>query len=260
MPRGRPRKQIGITTNGEEVMLDVLPETEVKADESEVAVEEVVDNTPRMGSKEWNDYVIGLLAADEIVDGAPTVDGLRRVAQELLGPIVSSQSVDVVANDRQTIVNYKVEFLWTYNDGRLDQIVTFGGVGDVTDENADFPYCKYRGPLAETRAEGRALKKALGLKRILTADEVNPNLNTDPKNKANSAQQAGIRNLCTVLEINIDKFINTFAKEAGEDTPLLIEDISFDFAIKCIQRLNAYQADVSNSIYQVIPDSIKETK
>lgn len=255
----RPKKVVslldGVGSEDEVVLTDAITETTDNTESAEKVEEKEI---PLMGSPEWNDYVLGHLLSDEMMEGSPTVDGLRRIAPLILGPILESKPISVLANEFQTTVSYEIKFLWQLNDPRFGMVVSFGGVGDATDVNADFPYNQYRGPMAETRAEGRALKKALGLKRVLMADEINPQLKVDPKDKSNGNQIAVITNMCNRMSIDIPKFLTTFAEEVGEKNVTTIENTRSEFAAKCIQRLNCYQADEKNSIYLPIPDSIKE--
>lgn len=257
MAKGRPKRVVSMidSSNGD-VNLDinnVLEEKEISMEED--AVEVVENKEPEYNSPEWSDFVLSKLTADEFRDGAPLVDGLRRVSQVLLGPIVESVPAEMRINDNQTIVSYKISFLWAMNDSRFGQIITFGGVGDATENNCDFPYNNYRGPMAETRAEGRALKKALGLKRILTADEINPKLKVDPKDLATTAQKSGIKNICNKLNIDLNKFVNLVEVENGIESTSM-EDMLYVTASQCLQRLNQYQTDSNNKEHLEIPSSI----
>ena len=266
---GRPRKVISMTddTSGN-VNMEVVEVNEEKLvgltdalveqlGNQETPVENVEPEVkePEMGSPEWNDFVLSKLTAEEFRDGAPLVDGLRRIAEDVLGPFVHSIPTQTIAIEHQTVVTYSIGILWKRNDARFGKVIEFGGVGDATDENAEFPYNKYRGPLAETRAEGRALKKALGLKRILTAEEVNSELKTDPADLANATQKVAIKNLCSKLKIDLDKFLNLMETENGFESKSM-DEMNKELAVKCIQRLNQYQTDSNNKEHQDIPSVI----
>ncbi len=47
--------------------------------------------SPSPTSPDWNEYVLGLFEPTEMYDGRPLCHGLRRVAELLMGRIVSSR-------------------------------------------------------------------------------------------------------------------------------------------------------------------------
>lgn len=140
---------------------------------------------PQYGSPEWQSYVLAQLRPNEQLDGFPRCFGLRRVAQELLGPIVSAKasSVSVIpqstVNDtptRAVTINYEITFDWTLDrsiwaDPRNPVINyrTFGGVSDCVEE-VNSPWGKHPASSAETKAMSRALKQALCI-NVLSAEE-----------------------------------------------------------------------------------------
>jgi len=270
MPRGRPRKVVSIVTQGDNVELSDNGQTdavtallevanlEVNDDqENEEAQEEAV-KAPNMFSPEWSDYVLAQLQADEKSDDKPTVEGLRRVSQVLLGPIVDSRPTHVVGNGGQTIVGYAVTFLWNRpEDPRFGSEITFGSCADTTEDNAGHPFNKYGAAMSDTRAEGRALKKALGLRRVMTAEEANLDLQVPSKDAATSGQLAAIKNLCRKQDINVKKFIEMYCTENGLDVPVAIEQLTKDVAVQLCAALNNYNVDVKNSEYKVVPQEIK---
>ena len=151
---------------------------EENATEEEAAViKEVVGSTneesrPSMFSDEWNPYVMAHFHTNELIDGNPICAGLRRVAELLLGDIIESgpeqvfPATDGMAPDRATVV-FKVVFDWM-NSG---QQRVFKEVADVWHGNTDDLFCAHPVATASTRAEGRALRKALKL-RCLAAEEL----------------------------------------------------------------------------------------
>ena len=57
---------------------------------------------PAFNSESWSEWVISQFADDELENGAPICDGLRRVAENILGPI---EKVEVIKNDTPNINN-----------------------------------------------------------------------------------------------------------------------------------------------------------
>lgn len=148
------------------------------------------EHMPQYGSPEWQKYVLGLLNPDEIYEGYPRCFGLRRVANLLLGPIVeqgvSNLSVIPIVtaeekNSRAVTVVYDIIINWklslrvpvVMNIGQdndyFNDMRKFSGTADCV-EDINSPYGRHPAASAETKAESRALKKALGL-NVITAEE-----------------------------------------------------------------------------------------
>ena len=220
------------------------------------------ENRPSMFSDEWNDFVMAHFHTNELIDGNPICAGLRRVAEFLLGDIVESGPEQIFpASDsngpgRATVV-FKVVFNWM-NEGTTR---IFREVADVWHGNTDDLFCAHPVATASTRAEGRALRKALKL-RCLAAEElakkdiVNivqesvkkaPTSGDYESDKRISGQQVQfIDNRCNQLDIDVLGFINI-----GENTYGSINDVTKDSAKKMIKVLNTYQNGGP------IPDKIK---
>ena len=223
------------------------------------------DLMPAYGSEEWHDFVMSKFHANELFDGNPVCAGLRRVAEELLGTIVVSRPSQVwpaTDNDgpgRATVV-FEVVIDWM-NSGQLR---TYSDVADVWHGNTDDLFCAHPVATASTRAEGRALRKALKVK-CLAAEElakkdvasivrqsVQQNQSTDGEWKEDDSitpfQISFIDRKCVTEQLNIDvmKFINM-----GESSYESIEDVSKKTATKMLGVLNKYQTDTKS-----IPEDI----
>lgn len=161
----------------------------------EVEFESVVaedDDTPttlqdaipaKYGSAEWTEYVLSHLLPEEHIDGHPRCNGLRRIAQMLLGDIVLSHPKTVIVsqgeNGRVVTVCYEITFDWKMNtptimnSGELatlsSDLRTFGGLADCAEDLAS-TYGRHPAATAETKAESRALRKALSI-NVITAEE-----------------------------------------------------------------------------------------
>ncbi len=126
---------------------------------------------PKMGEEGWTDYVLGLLRKDEMQDGNPTLFGLRRIAQQLISRIVECRTLvkqipNPTNNFTATVV---VEVTFTNYGGGKGGL--WSGAADVSPANCMEEYAKHPTATAESRAEGRALRKALGI-NVHTVDEV----------------------------------------------------------------------------------------
>lgn len=126
----------------------------------DILIEET--DVPPITSIEWNDYVMSKFDEAELFDGMPLAAGLRRVAELLLGTIVYSGPTQVFppkddgSHGRATVV-WKIEFA----NG-----VCFSDVADCWEGNTDDAFCAFAVATAATRAEARALRKALRLKAV----------------------------------------------------------------------------------------------
>ena len=233
-------------------------------EEKEKMEEEVTESTmPAYGSRGWNDYVMSKFESHELIDGNPICAGLRRVVDDVLGSIVSSRptqvwpSTDVNGPGRATVV-FEVVINWM-DSGELR---TFAEVADVWHGNTDDLFCAHPVATASTRAEGRALRKALKVK-CLAAEElakkdivsiVRQSVNVDQgidgewnEEDAISVPQINfIDAKCKQLDINVTNFIN-----AGSDTYDSINEVSKQTASKILSTLNEYQTKSKN-----MPDKI----
>tara|TARA_B100001113_G_scaffold353311_1_gene357132 strand:- start:1265 stop:2017 length:753 start_codon:yes stop_codon:yes gene_type:complete len=222
------------------------------------------NSTPIYGSQEWHDFIMSKFEKRELVDGNPTCAGLRRVAEDILGSIVVSRpsqvfpSTDVNGPGRATVV-FEVVIDWMDSG----QLKTFSDVADVWHGNTDDLFCAHPVATASTRAEGRALRKALKI-RCLAAEEltrkkdvesivresVNSNKTVDGEWQENDnisdPQINFIDAKCKQLDINVLSFIN-----AGSEQYDSINNVSKKTASSMLSTLNEYQ-----NKKRKIPDSI----
>jgi hypothetical protein len=148
---------------------NVVSEVEVLVEEQESQ-----SDTPAYGSDEWNNYVMSLFHADEMIDGNPLCHGLRRVANLLLGSIVSSKPTSVFPSTdpngvgRATVV-YEITFDW----GGVGDFRTYGDVAEVWHGNTEDLYAAHAVACASTKAEARTLRKALMVKCVAAEELAN---------------------------------------------------------------------------------------
>jgi hypothetical protein len=196
--------------------------------------------TPAMTDDGWTIYVLGLLRDDETFDGAPNVDGLRRVTEVVLGEVIESVSevagVPSAANGGTATV---VHTITIFTDGNLKK---FSGVADVNKENTDPEFARFASATAETRAEARAYRRALRLKKVCAAEEMTtvPVATISDDAKASDHQLVAIKFLCSKLNINAAKYLNS--GESKYDTP---REIPHKVAQKMLAHLNVLQQDKS---------------
>jgi hypothetical protein len=207
-------------------------------------------------SHEWHDYVMEQFFEEEIFesdDGKryPTTAGLRRVAELLIGQITlsaPSQVFPVEGNElgRATVV-YEVVFDVNGTP------VKYADVADVWHGNTDDLFLVHAIATACTRAEGRALRKALKL-RTLAAEEVCRKKNSSKVvadsgsvSRINGHQINYINSKCKNLDINVVKFINSGSKQYSD-----VYEITEETAAKIITKIKEFVNDKGS-----IPEDVK---
>jgi hypothetical protein len=136
---------------------------------SEINVPKTNSTSPNPTDPEWTDYVLSHFKDYEMDNGNPKADGLRRVAERLLGPFDSETEV-VQAPTLDSGATVTVRLTFRGNQGYAYNTVM--GAADVSSANTARDFAVHAVATAETRAEGRALRKALRLTKVLTAEEM----------------------------------------------------------------------------------------
>jgi len=236
----------------------------------------------------WEKYVLSLMLPSELENGNPKTAGLRRIAQRLLGEFISSGPTQVfpanndIAPGRATVV-WQIQIQWKLNVPEYIDIKTwkpeiriFSDVADCWLGNTEPKYAAHPSSTAATRAEGRALRKALGLNTIC-AEEENSGVDTDAvaakslaeikgetvewssDDHISEAQKNFITLRCRNLGIDIYKFINKSHFVEGKPVNFgSINEVSRGLATAMISELNKYQTVSSdNSESKGIPNQIK---
>jgi hypothetical protein len=203
---------------------------------------------PNINDLEWTDYVLGLLSDDEKIAGNPTTDGLRRILEIALDCTVTEATSSVVQspsmeNERRATVVHSIKYVLNNN-----VVKTVSGAADVYWGNCDKIYRNHPVAVAETRAEGRALRRALKLRKVVAAEELAKDIDThhlEENNigKINSTQINFFDVFGKRLNINIIKLLDKLAIDSKN-----IYNISYDDAVKTITTLSSYQQ--SNDIPQ----------
>lgn len=217
----------------------------------------IMSDVPSMLSPEWHDYAMTLFTESEMVDGHPLVAGLRRVAELVLGPIMFSGPTQVFPVQREdhhgrATVIFSVEFA---NGMR------YAEVADSWEGNTDDVFCAYAVAIASTRAEARALRKALKIRGVAaeeltkkdTAKIVRDISNTktasegeyDDQSRMSDAQYNFIDVKCKQLNIDGEKLFARFGVDSGKK-------VSKKIASEIIDSLNDYQRDKSSIPQDII--------
>lgn len=213
--------------------------------------EKIVDASPSMNSVSWTDYVLSKLQDDEKIAGNPTTDGLRRIFEDVLNCTLIELETKVVQapcpenEKRATVACY---LTYVLNDPNLDPAVKTkrtSGAADVYWGNCDKIYRNHPVAVAETRAEGRALRKALRLRKVVAAEEIAENIEDDPNGDTVLKISSNQINFMDVMAKRIDVNVVALMKslDIGVDN---IRSISHDNAVMLIKKLTEYQQNIQN--------------
>lgn len=200
------------------------------------------------GSPAWHSYIMGLFNPDELMDGYPKVNGLARVAGLVLGDIISSKATQVFVTHgeaRAVTVNYEVQIEWKLNTpvgfgnmGHSPQIRVFGGLSCCTEDLSNV-FGRHPSAVAESKAFGRALRKALSL-NIIAAEEMLSSEDSSPKAKASASitkpLQDVIKAKSDALDLNLKEVITKWVGGAKELSMFTVQE-GRDF----FEHLNTFQ-------------------
>jgi len=199
----------------------------------------------------WTDYVLELLAEDEKIMGNPTTDGLRRIFEIALDCVVTDSSSQVVQcpdphNEKRATVVHSMTYV--LNDSALPQEIkkrTVNGAADVYWGNCDKVFRNHPVAVAETRAEGRALRRGLKLRKVVAAEEIAEDIEDDPNGNSVSKISTNQINFIDVLSkrLNVDvlKLLNKL--DISSDS---VYNIKHEEAVGLIRQLNSYQQNTDS--------------
>jgi hypothetical protein len=210
----------------------------------EVKPEDII---PDMDEPTWSDYVLSQLEPDELYNDLPTTDGLRRIIRKLIGPIIKSISRVVQAptpeNDNHATVEHLIAIRWENNPCDIRE---FQDVADTYPDNTpDRKFAIHAPATAATKAEGRALRKALQLKHVMTVEEGAEALQTE-SNKINNSQIAFVQMMCERNNINIHKLLAKSKVKKYDN----LEEVPYVTAV----QLTRYLQDCQSGKIQIADD------
>jgi hypothetical protein len=207
---------------------------------------------------EWTDHVLSLLSDDEKISGNPTTDGLRRIFEIALDCVVIQANTEVVQSPdpnnekRATVVHSLVYVL--KEDMRSDQPFkerSVSGAADVYWGNCDKIYRNHPVAVAETRAEGRALRRALKLRKVVAAEEIAKDIEDHPDENSVSKITNNQINFIDVmskrLNINVSKLLESNSLDSKN-----IYALSHENAVTIIRLLSKYQQDMSEISSEIL--------
>jgi len=200
---------------------------------------------------EWTDFVLQQLSDDEKIHGNPTTDGLRRIFEKVMNCTVIQSESDLVqapepSNDKRASVVHTLTW-YDLNLGTDEncKTKTVSGAADVYWGNCDKVYRNHPVAVAETRAEGRALRRALRLRKVVAAEEIAENIEddigADNVNKITNNQINFIDVLAKRLDVNVLELIKTLNINETNIKNILHHD-----ALSIIRELSSYQQKIDD--------------
>lgn len=207
---------------------------------------------------EWTDHVLNRLSDDEKIGGNPTTDGLRRIFEVALNCTILSSTSTVVQspspdNEKRATVVHSISY--SLNTDSPEQanfnIRSVDGSADVYWGNCDKIYRNHPVAVAETRAEGRALRRGLRLRKVVAAEELSKEIEDNPDIDSVSNISSNQINFIDVLAKRLDINMQNLLVDSGH-VDKNIYNIKHSVAVDIIKNLSSYQQNVIN-----IPDTLK---
>jgi len=121
---------------------------------------------------EWTQYVLGKFLDDEIEGQNPRVEGLRRIASELVGELIE-EGCDLITAPTEENRFRACAKAWGVFLTPKGITKRFEALADANSDNCFEDYATYLVSMADTRAKGRMFRNALGLRRVVAAEEIN---------------------------------------------------------------------------------------
>jgi len=181
---------------------EVVVETEGVLESQPVSEDSVLPH-----SIEWSEYVLDHLTDGELKEGNPTVDGLRRVTEEVFGDILSSTS-HIYSHDMGRGI-CTLKHTLQIRKHRTGDVITVDGCVDVNRGNIPHPFNQHLVATADTRAEGKAIRRALKI-RVVTAEEMQNSDEDDilaAEENITDQQILAINQMCKRLDVDLEAVV-----------------------------------------------------
>ena len=232
-------------------LVDALNTAEI--DESEVVAEKDYSATKavsaaNMFSEEWTDYVLKLFSDDEMDNGHPKCEGLRRIVNLLVGYSTST----IISNAPPTFENFgnatvavRVQVHVTNEDHPMyGKVLTQDAVTDVNSRNTPAPFHMHPSASSFTRSEASAFRKILHLKNTVSAEELAPENAGNDEPIWESDEVIGDEQIMAIdavsrrCNLSVLEYINSGSSGAKYE---FIEQIRKSTALSMIKHLNKIQ-------------------
>jgi hypothetical protein len=223
-----------------------MPRAKIKKETESTEEQLEAKPIPTIHDIEWTDYVLSFLEEEEKIMGNPTTDGLRRIFEKVMDcQIIESESTVVQSPSRENEMRATVQFTLIF---KLNVSTTafidsrsVSGCADVYWGNCDKIFRNHPVAVAETRAEGRALRRALRLRKVVAAEEIASEIEDHPDainvSKITNNQINFIDVMAKRLDINVQKMLDQIVDIKEEN----VYNIQYEDAVKVASILAEYQ-------------------
>ena len=226
---------------------DIPDEMIIQDDENETS------SAPSVNDPEWTDWVLSFLNDNEKQQDHPTVDGLRRIFEIIVGEIIETRidivSAPTISNNRAvaecTITYFPHGRFFGSSIQDLGQAKIISDAADCYWGNTKKPYCDHTTATAASMSEGRCLRKAMRIKVLTNEEALSPEgveaesvqSELHANDPASDNQKNAIIRIASRVNIDVEKLVrSTHGIEA--DT---LDRISSQEAHILIRLLNDYQ-------------------
>lgn len=209
-----------------------------------------LSNPPQPSDAGWTQYVMGLFMDDELEGQNPRLEGLRRVAELLLGEVIEERSELVSAPTMENSERACSKASIVFADGRV-----YEALADACPSNCTKDFAIYPVAMSDTRAKGRAYRAALRLKRVVSAEEIG--VDSGDKEDINKNIQTGqltaIRLLSDRSNISIKKLLDDLEISCSlKDNVVDLKSLKYSEALVVLNRLNSLRTE------NYIPEKLKK--
>jgi len=206
----------------------------------------------------WTQYVLGNLLEDEVDGKNPRVEGLRRIAGELVGELVE-EGCDLVAAPTEANRFRACAKAWGIFVTSEGITKRFEALADANCDNCFEDFATYLVAMADTRAKGRMFRNALCLRRVVAAEEVSKTVATAADIQSGGSVHTGqismIRVMAGRMGISISKLLDNMGiehKTNEQSGEVNLKSISYEEAMSVTKKLNELRQSSD------IPEELKE--
>ena len=200
--------------------------------------DEPVHTGPSDSDPEWSEYLLDQLSDHELINGAPSVDGLRRITEKCFGEIIESRSTIIEPPRSDNALRCTICHTLVIAKYRGMRTIRVDGCVDVVHSKTPYPFKDHLVATADTRAEGKALRRALKI-RVITAEELQSESEEEvliSDEGVNDQQILAINQLCKRLDVNVEGLVKTKCQSAEN-----INDMNSLEARLIISQLSEFQ-------------------